>query len=90
MLSPEHESIFAYTRTLGDTIALIVMNFSGKKVKYGDAIAGEMRKAGLVQGNVSKVDSDEVELSGFIMELEPYEGRVYLTGGAGGERGEQA
>ena len=59
------------------------MNFSKEEVRYEDAIAGKAKKALLVQGNLAR-DSVEIELSGFVVVLEPYEGRVYLTGGVQG------
>ncbi|KAF8527256.1 glycoside hydrolase family 13 protein [Gautieria morchelliformis] len=81
LLSPEHESIFAYTRTLNDFVALIILNFSKKGVEYGHAIAAGTKLARLVESNVGRgADSKDVDLSEFIMELEPYEGRVYLAG----------
>jgi hypothetical protein len=57
------------------------MNFSKKEVEYGHAIAGGTKPVRLVESNVERVgDLKEMDLSGFIMKLEPYEGRVYLAG----------
>lgn len=66
---------------MDNTTALIIMNFSPNEVKYSDAIVGETRTVHLVNVNVTqgKRDSDEVELGGFVVTLEPYEGRVYCT-----------
>ena len=51
-------------------------------MRYESGISGETRKGCLVQGNVrpGKVDSEEVDLSGFVVMMGPYEGKVYLAG----------
>ncbi|KAF8579715.1 glycoside hydrolase family 13 protein [Ramaria rubella] len=79
LISEENECIFAYTRTMEDVTALVILNFTEKAVKYTDAIPRRNKLARLVLGNVSR-GIHQINLSDFVLTLEPYEGRVYFTG----------
>ncbi|KAF7974165.1 hypothetical protein HWV62_13287 [Athelia sp. TMB] len=67
----DSEQIFAYTRTLGDIIALVVLNFGemGVSVKLGD-----FNEYKLLLSNYE----DEALLSEGGLAMRGYEGRVYL------------
>ena len=67
LLLPEDEHIFAYTRTDGETEALICANFTGKNVKC--PIIGKWKDAQVLIHNYEK----EVE-----EELEPYEAVILV------------
>lgn len=69
LLYPEDTSLFAYTRTLGDTKLLVLCNFYGKVVPFQlpSGFAGDKT---LLISNYSDVVSEN--------ELRPYEARMYL------------
>ncbi|KAJ6548649.1 glycoside hydrolase family 13 protein [Mycena capillaripes] len=72
-LSPENEEVFAYTRSYKDWRALILLNFTNRKVSFA-LPDGNWSKHRLVFGNYAGAPdglTGEVELKG-------YEGRVYI------------
>lgn len=70
LLLPDHETIYAYTRTLGDETWLIVLNFSTEQsvFEWPGNLSG--REATLVIGNYEGEDAER-------QEWRPYEARVY-------------
>ncbi|KAF8523368.1 alpha amylase [Hysterangium stoloniferum] len=82
LLSPEHETIFAYSRKMGSTVALVMLNFSKNEVRYTTKIVldGEAKTAHRVLDNI---DSDQVEgeidLGNIEVTLAPWEARVYIA-----------
>ncbi|WP_138495094.1 glycoside hydrolase family 13 protein [Paenibacillus pinistramenti] len=71
---PEHEDLYAYTRTLGDEQWLVLLNFFGREIKL--ELPEELQIAGksLIIGNYPEEGaSTEV--------LRPYEARVYRMRG---------
>jgi oligo-1,6-glucosidase len=77
LLAPEHEQIFAFTRTIGeDAVALVVLNFSTEDVSFS---MGEVEHLhGKVKLAFSNYSGAGTEL-GKTVELKGYEGRVYLA-----------
>ncbi|KAJ7054226.1 glycoside hydrolase family 13 protein [Mycena amicta] len=77
LLDPENEEVFAYRRVQDERRAVILLNFTSRVVKFngGSALSTEERsKLRLVFGNYTVSD---VEF-GEHVELQGYEGRVYL------------
>lgn len=70
LLLPDHETIYAYTRTLGNETWLIVLNFSTEPSVFEWPGNLESREATLVIGNYDEGDADRKE-------WRPYEARVY-------------
>ncbi|MEC5167817.1 glycoside hydrolase family 13 protein [Glaciihabitans sp. GrIS 2.15] len=52
MLEPEHPTLYAFTRTLGEETLLVVGNFSAVSLELPPAIAGELVIGNLVIGNL--------------------------------------
>ena len=55
MLEPEHPTLYAFTRTLGEETLLVVGNFSAVSLELPPAIAGELVIGNLVIGNYGEV-----------------------------------
>ncbi|WP_037291688.1 glycoside hydrolase family 13 protein [Saccharibacillus sacchari] len=70
LLLPDHETIYAYTRTLGDETWLTVLNFSTEPSVFEWPGNLGSREATLVIGNYGESDADRNE-------WRPYEARVY-------------
>ncbi|KZP22101.1 glycoside hydrolase family 13 protein [Athelia psychrophila] len=70
----EHEDVFAYTRTLGETTALVLLNFKEKVVKFPLEEVGSIDGFKLVLGNYTAVAA----LTQGDVTLREYEGRVYV------------
>ncbi|KAG6916972.1 hypothetical protein DXG01_004400 [Tephrocybe rancida] len=76
-LSPDHEQVVAYTRTLDDTTVLVLLNFKETSILYTDGLGERWRTAGYLLGNYPEVPP---ELS-FVedgVHLRGYEGRMYI------------
>lgn len=70
LLMPDHETLYAYTRTLGEETWLVVLNFSTESTSFEWPTELADREASLVIGNYSEEGLDKKE-------LRPYESRVY-------------
>ncbi|MEN2739911.1 alpha-glucosidase [Microbacterium sp. X-17] len=72
LLLPEHPTVFAYTRTLGDRQLLVIANLSGERAVYDLPDAAGWREAEPVLGNLGgrlpRVDG----------RCEPWEAQVFL------------
>ncbi|WP_138494850.1 glycoside hydrolase family 13 protein [Paenibacillus pinistramenti] len=73
LILPEHEQVYAYTRTLGNEKLLVISNLTAEKAKITLPESLEYTAAGLLLHNsFSEVVGLEAE-----MELGPFESRVY-------------
>jgi len=77
-LSNNHPQVFGYLRTLGDTQALVLLNFKETEATFEVLGIGELNGYQLVLANYHDMDGKgnvgrEVVLRG-------YEGRIYLKG----------
>ncbi len=70
LLLPDHETLYAYTRTLGDETWLIVLNFSTEPTSFDWPAPLSEREASLIFGNYGEDGLDHKQ-------LRPYEARVY-------------
>ena len=78
MLEPEHPTLYAFTRTLGEETLLVVGNFSAVSLELPPAIAGELVIGNLVIGNLVIGNYGEVpDIAGA---LRPWEVRVVRRG----------
>jgi len=75
IISPEHKQVFAYTRTLGNTVALVLLNFKETKITFS---LDEVRQIGGFKFILGNYPSDE-ELPSESVVLNGYEGRVYIS-----------
>ena len=77
MLLPDHEQVFAFTRSLHGTTALVVLNFSDKNVTVRvDPPYVDVRQLKPV---LTKYGDDEATRPpGRDITLRGYEGRIYL------------
>ncbi len=71
LLLPEHESLFAYTRTLGDQQLLVLANLSSEFVDAQLSSLPDVSAAEVVLATHDSVSAHQ---------LEPWESRVYLIG----------
>jgi oligo-1,6-glucosidase len=72
-LDPAHEQIFLYTRTLGASQYLVVLNFSSKPIHY--TLPQAMHAGNLKLGNYK----DSTDAPGATtLHLHPWEARIYL------------
>lgn len=71
---PDHQQVFAYTRTLGDSEAIVLMNFGVNETQIDPTGLGDLEGSRLILGNykASRVDG------GGSLTLRGYEGRVYM------------
>jgi glycosidase len=72
LLSPAHDEIWAYTRTLGEETVLVVLNFSSGTPRFEPPTNLEGRDAELIVANY-EVGAERVEPYA----LRPWEARVY-------------
>ncbi|QGA83647.1 Glycosyl hydrolase family 13 [Halomicrobium sp. LC1Hm] len=73
LLAPDDEQVFAYTRTLADERALVVLNVSAQAATFAvPDDAGDGLELAIANVNAP-------ETPGSTVELDPYEARVYLT-----------
>ena len=72
LLDPEHPSIYAYRRTLGDNTLLVALNFTDKSVSYTPPDEDAERTRRPLVSTYGDDPDGEVPL-----ELRPYEGRIY-------------
>jgi len=73
---PEDEQVFAYTRSLGDSIALVLLNFTLSEVSFSLPGTKDYTKFTLSFGNY---EVEEERLSTQPVALRGYEGRVYFS-----------
>lgn len=73
LLLLDDEHVFAYTRTLDGTSALVVMNFSDKEVSV--EIGADMMKKRMLLSNYGDAEGEHV---GSRVSLRGWEGRIYL------------
>ncbi|KAL4064774.1 glycoside hydrolase family 13 protein [Scleroderma yunnanense] len=71
---PDHEQVFAYTRSLGDSRAVVVLNFDVNTVEIDLAGLEDLGSYRLILGNYGTDRED----SGGKLILRGYEGRVYI------------
>jgi len=62
----EHEQLYAYSRTLGDVKALVLLNFSTEKVEF--ELPKDFNKANILINNM-----DALSKKGSTVELQPYQ-----------------
>jgi len=74
LLLPEHEDIYAYTRTLGGETLLVVLNFFGRTPEFRLPDAVAYRSAELLLANYDASPDEKPDA----FALRPYEARVYL------------
>jgi len=74
LLAPDDEQVFAYTRTLGEELALVVLNISDEPTAFEVPTSVPVDDLSLA---LSNCESPEAPTGAF--ELSPYEARVYLT-----------
>jgi len=75
IISPENKQVFAYTRTLGNTVALVLLNFKETEITFS---LDEVRQIGGFKFILGNYPSDEDLPSGNVV-LNGYEGKVYIT-----------
>ena len=79
LLCQDHERIYAYTRTLGDERALIVLNWSAEPTRLDSADVEEGIEGGITIAEAelrySNYDGTPAAIDGH--ELRPYEALVY-------------
>ncbi|KAI6165427.1 glycoside hydrolase family 13 protein [Pisolithus thermaeus] len=71
---PEHQQVFAYTRTLGDSEATVLMNFSVDEAQVDLIGLGDLEGSRLILANYEAGRAD----GGGSLTLKGYEGRVYM------------
>ncbi|ULG74383.1 glycoside hydrolase family 13 protein [Macrococcus brunensis] len=74
LVYPEHETVFAYTRTLGDEKVLVIGNLDNQKVELDDSENLEFNAKQLIISNYDY--GFDIKTSNSI-QLQPYEARVY-------------
>lgn len=75
-MCPDHEQVFAYTRTLGTVQATVLLNFAQQDISY--SLDESRRGTRFILGNYSD-DPETQELSSGKVLLRAYEGRVYVS-----------
>jgi alpha-glucosidase len=73
LILPEHEQIYAYTRTLGDKRAVVISNLTNKAAQY-ECMDFALSSSNLVLQNYEVNNHANV----FMFEMQPYETRVYF------------
>ncbi|ULG72131.1 glycoside hydrolase family 13 protein [Macrococcus brunensis] len=74
LVYPEHETVFVYTRTLGDEKVLVIGNLDNQKVELDDSENLEFNAKQLIISNYDY--GFDIKTSNSI-QLQPYEARVY-------------
>jgi oligo-1,6-glucosidase len=70
LLVPKHECLYAYTRTLGDTNALVLLNFSMEKINFN--IPANFKNANVLINNMDSLLREGMEVS-----LLPYQAVIF-------------
>ncbi|MGE8206578.1 glycoside hydrolase family 13 protein [Heyndrickxia sp. NPDC080065] len=73
LILPDHNEIYAYTRTLGDEKLLVILNFSKEKPTFELPKTIHFKKKALLISNYEVNDDASIEN----IELLPFEARVY-------------
>ena len=76
LLLPEHETVFAYTRSLDGVTALVVLNFSTSEVDVDLGVHLSGKRVLLAN---YELDSEAVTSVGSELKLKGYESRVYIS-----------
>ncbi|KAJ6459845.1 glycoside hydrolase family 13 protein [Mycena sanguinolenta] len=84
-LSPDNEEIFAYIRSYGGQHALVILNFSSRRVTFNHLEAKakkiNLSRFKLIFGNYYDENKNSRDVHGHPqVELEGYEGRLYISG----------
>jgi glycosidase len=74
-LTPDHESLWAYTRTLGDDSLLVVLNFADEETTFEPPADLEGASAEVL---IANYDVDAADVAA--VALRPWEARVYHLG----------
>ncbi|KII86268.1 glycoside hydrolase family 13 protein [Plicaturopsis crispa FD-325 SS-3] len=74
-LNPDHEQVFAYTRSLGESSALVLLNFKDAEITYSIDAAASTKEKKFILGNYADVPE---HIQHGTVTLRPYEGRLYL------------
>jgi oligo-1,6-glucosidase len=77
LILPEHEQIYAFTRTLETDCLLVILNFSQQTVTFNLPDDFEYSRASLLIGNYPADPADDLRS----LNLQPYEARVYRVYG---------
>ncbi|KXN81390.1 Oligo-1,6-glucosidase [Leucoagaricus sp. SymC.cos] len=77
-ISHDHPQVFGYLRTLGDTQALILLNFKEAPVTFNVDASIELNGYNIVLANYEDVIATNLDLDKNQVSLRGYEGRVYL------------
>ena len=75
MISYENEQVFAYTRTLGNTTALVLLNFKETEIKFLLDEVKDFHGFKFMLGNYPS--EEELPRAGVV--LKGYEGKVYVN-----------
>ncbi|KAI6028958.1 glycoside hydrolase family 13 protein [Pisolithus marmoratus] len=70
----EHQQVFAYSRALGDSEAIVMMNFGVSEAEIDPATLGDLEGCQLILGSYEASRDD----GGGRLTLRGYEGRVYM------------
>ena len=73
-LSPEHERVYAYTRSTDDTTCLVMLNFTDKPVTYHIPVS--IDNAVFVKSTYETTASEDLNRNDEV-ELRAYEGQLY-------------
>ncbi|MCX7772979.1 MAG: alpha-glucosidase C-terminal domain-containing protein, partial [Clostridia bacterium] len=73
LILEDHEEIYAYTRTLGEEVLLVVLNFFGKTPVFELPIEMQYSKKELLIANYDVNSEEDMD----VIKLRPYEARVY-------------
>ncbi|KAF8055619.1 glycoside hydrolase family 13 protein [Lyophyllum atratum] len=76
-ISQDQEQVFAYTRTLGNTTALVLLNFKEAEVPFSLGSERDWSAFKLVLGNYHQ-ELEEVEAIADSVVLKGYEARIYI------------
>ena len=81
MLTRDDPHVFAYTRTLEMTTALVLLNFSKDELHFTLPEASiDKSSSRLLLGNMMRAAEPGIDRITAEVRLEPYEGRVYFQG----------
>ena len=79
-ISQGHSQVFAYTRTLGTSNILVILNFKEKEVDFAVGINEGWNRLELILGNYDEVKEDTLTVEvRRTLHLKPYEGRIYIS-----------
>ncbi|MOA53795.1 Oligo-1,6-glucosidase [compost metagenome] len=77
LILPDHEEIYAYTRTLGEDQLVVILNFTDRYPIYQMPKDIPLKGIDLLISNYAPRESDNLNN----LKLRPYEARVYLRQG---------